>query len=166
MVVAQATKLNSAIAGTPLTMRARRTNTVFPDFMRTLNTMWLPSYLPYLAAAYADLGQYDDAWRCSSEAIAAVEKTKERVYKSVVLHIVGQIALKSPQPDAAKAQAYFERALTVARQQQTKSWELRAAMSMARLWRDQGKRGEGPRTARSSLGLVHRRFQHARPERG
>ena len=69
-----------------------------------------------------------------------MEKTKERVYKSVVLHIVGQIALKSPQPDAAKAQAYFERALTVARQQQTKSWELRAAMSMARLWRDQGKR--------------------------
>jgi hypothetical protein len=66
VVVAQATRLKSAIAGT-----ARRTNTVFPDFMRTLNTIWLPSYL-------ADLGQYDDAWRCSSEAIAAVEKTKER----------------------------------------------------------------------------------------
>ena len=42
----------------------------------------------------------------------------------------------------AKAQAYFERALAVARQQQAKSWELRAAMSMARLWRDQGKRDE------------------------
>ena len=41
-----------------------------------------------------------------------------------------------------KAQAYFERALAVARQQQTKSWELRAAMSMARLWRDQGKQDE------------------------
>ena len=41
-----------------------------------------------------------------------------------------------------KAQAYFERALIVARQQQAKSWELRAAMSMARLWRDQGKREE------------------------
>ena len=45
-------------------------------------------------------------------------------------------------PDAAKAEAYFERALAVARQQQAKSWELRAAMSMARLWRDQGKRDE------------------------
>jgi predicted ATPase len=44
--------------------------------------------------------------------------------------------------DATKAQAYFERALTVARAQQAKSWELRAAMSMARLWRDQGKREE------------------------
>ena len=38
-----------------------------------------------------------------------------------------------------KSRKYFDRALAVARQQQTKSWELRAAMSMARLWRDQGK---------------------------
>jgi predicted ATPase len=38
-----------------------------------------------------------------------------------------------------KAEAYFDRALAVARQQQAKSWELRAAMSLARLWRDQGK---------------------------
>jgi predicted ATPase len=45
----------------------------------------------------------------------------------------------SSQPDMAKAETYFERALEVARQQQAKSWELRAAMSMARLWRDQGK---------------------------
>jgi predicted ATPase len=46
----------------------------------------------------------------------------------------------SPEPDPARAEAYFDRALAVARQQQAKSWELRAAMSMARLWRDQGKR--------------------------
>jgi predicted ATPase len=46
----------------------------------------------------------------------------------------------SPKPDAAKAEAYFEHALAVARAQQAKSKELRAAMSMARLWRDQGKR--------------------------
>ena len=48
----------------------------------------------------------------------------------------------SPEPDVAKAETYFERALAVAREQQAKSWELRAAMSMARLWRDQGKRNE------------------------
>ena len=54
----------------------------------------------------------------------------------------GDIALMLPEPDLAKAEAYFERALAVARQQQAKSWELRAAMSMARLWRDQGKRDE------------------------
>jgi hypothetical protein len=56
-----------------------------------------------------------------------------------VHRIAGEIALMSPEPDAAKAEAYLERALTVARRQQAKSWELRAAMSMARLWRDQGK---------------------------
>jgi predicted ATPase len=56
-----------------------------------------------------------------------------------VHRIAGEIALKSPAPDTEKAQKYFERALTVARQQQAKSWELRAATSMARLWRDQGK---------------------------
>ena len=53
--------------------------------------------------------------------------------------VAGEIALKSPEPDTAKAEAYFERALAVARAQQAKSWELRAAMSMARLWRDQDK---------------------------
>jgi predicted ATPase len=57
-----------------------------------------------------------------------------------VNRVAGEITLMSPEPDAAKAEAYFERALAVARQQQAKSWELRAAMSMARLWRDQGKR--------------------------
>jgi predicted ATPase len=57
----------------------------------------------------------------------------------------------SPEPDAAKAEACFERALAVARQQQAKSWELRAAVSIARLWRDQGK----SRQARELLGPVY-----------
>jgi predicted ATPase len=46
----------------------------------------------------------------------------------------------SPEPDAAKAQAHFERAIAIARAQNAKSWELRAATSLARLWRDHGKR--------------------------
>ena len=53
--------------------------------------------------------------------------------------MAGEIGMLDENPDLAKAEAYFERALAVARQQQAKSWELRAAMSMARLWRDQGK---------------------------
>jgi predicted ATPase len=64
------------------------------------------------------------------------------VWEAEVHRISGEIALKSPEPDIAKAQVNFESALAVAREQQAKSWELRAAMSMARLWRDQGKRGE------------------------
>ena len=54
--------------------------------------------------------------------------------------VAGEIALNSPEQDDNRVQMYFERALSVARQQQARSWELRAAMSMARLWRDQGKR--------------------------
>ena len=53
--------------------------------------------------------------------------------------MAGEIALISPERDTAKAVAYFEQALTIARQQQAKSWELRAAMSLARLWRSQGE---------------------------
>jgi predicted ATPase len=105
-------------------------------------TSWLPTWLSYLAKANADLRQFEDAVRCIGEAIVAVERTKERWWEAEVNRVAGEIALKTPETDAAKAEAYFERALAVARQQQAKSWELRAAMSMARLWRDQGKRDE------------------------
>jgi predicted ATPase len=98
--------------------------------------------LSYWAGAYADLGQFEDAWRCIADAITAIETSKERWSEADVNRVAGEIALKSPQAAAAKAEAYFQRALAVAREQQAKSWELRAAMSMARLWRDQGKRDE------------------------
>jgi class 3 adenylate cyclase/predicted ATPase len=103
-------------------------------------TMWLPMYLQYLARAYGELGKFDDAWRCIGEAITAVEITKESWCEAEIHRTAGEIALISPGLKAAKAEAYFERSLAVARQQQAKSLELRAAMSMARLWRDQGKR--------------------------
>jgi predicted ATPase len=74
--------------------------------------------------------------------MTTVETTKEKWCEADIHRIAGEIALKSPEPDAAKAEAYFERALAVARAQQAKSWELRAATSMARLWCDQGKREE------------------------
>ncbi len=105
----------------------------------TGSTAFVPFYLSYLASAYAELGQFNDAWRCISEAMTAVETTKERWWEAEVNRTAGEIALLSPEPDAAKAEAHFEHALTVARQQQAKSLELRAAMSLARLWRDQGK---------------------------
>jgi len=71
-----------------------------------------------------------------------VETAKEKLWETEIHRTAGEIALLSSQPDAAKAEAYFERALAVARAQQARSWELRASMSMARLWRDQGKRDE------------------------
>jgi hypothetical protein len=89
--------------------------------------------------AHADLRQFDDAWRCIDEAIRMIERTKERWWEAEVNRIAGEIALLSPERDTAKAETYFERALSVARQQQAKSWELRAAMSLARLWPRSGE---------------------------
>jgi predicted ATPase len=105
-------------------------------------TAFMPLTLSYLARAYTTIDQFDDAWCSIDEAMTAVETTKERWWEPEINRWAGEIALKSPERDGAKAQAYFERALAVARAQQAKSWELRAAMSMARLWRDQGKRDE------------------------
>jgi predicted ATPase len=96
-------------------------------------------YESCLAKAHAELGQFVDAWRCIGEATRAVEATKETMFEAEVYRIAGEIALKSLEPDVAKGQAYFERAIAVARKQQAKCWELRAATSLARLWRDQGK---------------------------
>ena len=73
------------------------------------------------------------------EAIEEMEKGGEVQHQAEINRVAGEIALLSPEPDVAKAEAYFERALSVARQQQAKSWELRASMSLARLWRSQGK---------------------------
>jgi predicted ATPase len=109
-------------------------------YRTTGSTIYLTLYLPRLARAHAELGQFEEAWRCIGEAMTAVETTKEKWCEAEVHRVAGEIALKSPEPYATKAQAYFERALSVARAQQAKSWELRAATSMARLWRDQGKR--------------------------
>ena len=106
----------------------------------TGGTLWIPLHVSLLATAYADLGQFDDAWRCIDEAVTEVEMTKEKLWEAEIHRMAGDIALMSPERGAAKGEAYFERALAVARTQQAKSWELRAAMSMARLWRDQGKR--------------------------
>ena len=102
-------------------------------------TLYEPWHLWYLAMAYAELGQPDDARHCIDDAIDKVERSKEKWCEAEVYRIAGEVTLKSPAPDTKKAEKYFDRALAVARQQQSKYWELRAAMSMARLWRDQGK---------------------------
>ena len=108
----------------------------------TGNTMWTPLFLSYLAWANGKIGRLDEAWTNIREAMTAVETTKERWCEAEINRIAGEIVLKSPLSDAPKAEAYFERALAVAREQQAKFWELRAAMSMVRLWSGQGKRDE------------------------
>jgi predicted ATPase len=105
----------------------------------TGSTVLMPLYLAFLARAHAECDQFIDARRCIGEALTTIGATKERWWEANINRTAGEIALKSPEPNLTKAEAYFERALAVARQQQSKSWELRAAVSLARLWRSQGK---------------------------
>ena len=120
-------------------------------FRATGSTWSLPFRLACLAKSHTELGQFEDAWRCIEEAITAVKETGERWCEAEVNRVAGEIALLSPGPEKAKAEEYFDRALEIARAQQAKSWELRASMSLARLWRDQGKRDE----AREMLAPVY-----------
>jgi predicted ATPase len=115
------------------------------------STIFTPEHEFMLAIGHADSGRFDDAWRCIDNAMTAMHATKERWCEAEAHRVAGEITLKSPQRDVAKAQAYFEHSLSLARAQQAKSWELRAATSSARLLNDQGKR----QTARDLLAPIH-----------
>jgi predicted ATPase len=117
----------------------------------TGSTMWVPFFLSHLARAQIEHRKLEDAWHSIDEAITAVETTKERWCEAEVYGTAGEITLLAPEPEPAKAEEYFARALAVARYQQAKSWELRTAISLARLWCDQGKRDE----ARNLLAPVY-----------
>ena len=103
-------------------------------------TASVPFFQSYLAMAHAMLGQYEESLHHINQAMATIETTGERVWTAEVHRLAGEIALLSPSSDVAEAQAHFERAISTARQQQAKSWELRASISLTRLWRDQGQR--------------------------
>ena len=87
------------------------------------------------------MGQVDEVMPLLAKALAIVDTTGERHTEAELHRLYGVLLLRQ----AAKAQAAeacFQRALDVARRQQAKWWELRAAMSLARLWQQQGKRAE------------------------
>jgi class 3 adenylate cyclase/predicted ATPase len=154
------TALGTAVRGSLFAVSGKASNAVLAitsgitSLRSTGATLYEPWNLSNLARAYAELGQLDEARRCIDDAIDKVERSKEKWCEAEVHRIAGEIALKSLAPDTEKAEKCFDHALAVARQQQTKSWELRAAMSMARLWRDQGK----PQQAHELLAPVYSWF--------
>jgi len=108
-------------------------------FRSTGSTYMTSGGLSLLAKSHADLGQIEKASPFIDEAKSVIKGNGETWFEANVHLIAGDIALKLPQPYAGEAETHFERALAVSRNQQAKSWELRAATSMARLWRAQGK---------------------------
>jgi predicted ATPase/class 3 adenylate cyclase len=116
------------------------------------------SYLVLLAKAHGNVGQAEEGLAILAEGLAAVEKTKQRAYEAELYRLKGELLLQSgaqrpesevftppaalPMLHVAEAEACFQQALDIARRQQAKSWELRAATSLSRLWQQQGKRTE------------------------
>ena len=104
----------------------------------------LPWYLALLAGAYGIVGQTAEGLDAIAEALAQVASTNERFYEAEIYRVKGELLLKQGGPDsAAGAETCFRQALDIARAQSAKSWELRAATSLARLWSEQGRRTEG-----------------------
>jgi predicted ATPase len=122
----------------------------------TGSTLWVPCYLSHLAHASALAGDGEEAARRIGEAMAAVATSKATWCEAEVHRMAGEIALMRTGSDrhAAEAEACFGRALAIARAQRARAWELRAATSLARQWRDKGK----SRKASDLLGPVYASF--------
>ena len=88
------------------------------------------------------MGQVDEGLHLVTEALAVVDTTGERYYEAELHRLHGELLLRQALLEAQAAEACFQQALEVARRQQAKSWELRAATSLSRLWQQQGKKAK------------------------
>jgi predicted ATPase len=101
---------------------------------------WRPSHLAHLGDACRIARRWPAALGHLAEAQRLAEETEERCFQAETLRLRGDVLLATG--DAAAAEAGYHEAMTIAQQQSAKLWELRAATSLARLWRDQGRRSE------------------------
>ena len=104
--------------------------------------MTVPYLYTLLADVCAHLGRTADGLQALTEAYTVVEQHDERLWEAEVCRLRGVLLLRQPETPAAEAEAWLQRALDVARRQEAKALELRAAMSLARLWQQQGKRAD------------------------
>jgi predicted ATPase len=102
-------------------------------------------FLVLLAEAYGQAGQAEERLRLLAEALAHVDSTGEHYYAAEVYRLQGELLLRQAIPDEVQAETCLHQALDIARQQQAKSWELRAAVSLSRLWQ---RRGNAPKPIR------------------
>jgi predicted ATPase len=102
----------------------------------------VPYYCTLLADVAAHLGHPDDGLQALVEAHTLMEQQEERYWEAEVCRLRGVALLRQPGTPPAEAETWLQRALDVARRQEAKSLELRAAMSLSRLWQQQGKQAE------------------------
>jgi len=99
-----------------------------------------PYYLALLADSYRTTGQIEEALHALTQARALVDKSGGNWYEADVHRLQGEFLLLQSSDNQAEAETCFQQAMTIAQNQQAKSWELRAATNLARLWQQQGKR--------------------------
>jgi predicted ATPase len=99
-------------------------------------------WLALLAEAYRDIDQPEEGLCLVAEALDHVAQTGIVYYEPELHRLEGELGLRRDQADAQKAEACFHLAVEIARSQRAKSWELRAATSLARLWGERGRRAE------------------------
>jgi adenylate cyclase len=116
----------------------------FADWQATGTKAWASMYLGMLADACLEAGQLEQAQAAMDEALVAVRQSGERMVEAELHRLQGEVRLA--QGDEDKAEACFRRAVAVAREQEARSWELRATMSLARLLGQQGRAEEGRST--------------------
>ena len=104
--------------------------------------MAVSHWLVLLAEAYGRAGQTEEGLHLLAEALTHVDTTGESHYTVEVYWLKGELLLRQAIPDEVQAEICLHQALDIARRQQTRSWELRAATSLARLWQQHGKRAE------------------------
>ncbi len=114
----------------------------FAAVLATGQTLARPLCLVLLAEAAGHVGQIAEGLRFLAEALMALEASGRGDLLGEVYRLQGEFLLRQAIPDTAQAEACFQQALSIARRRQAKSWELRAAMSLSRLWQRQGKREE------------------------
>jgi predicted ATPase len=107
--------------------------------------LWQPYHLTVLGELYGSIGQIDRGLGLLAEALALMQTNGEHWYEAEAQRLRGELLLQRPTPAIRQAETCFQQALALARQQGAKSWELRSAMSLSRLWQQQGKRYEARR---------------------
>jgi predicted ATPase len=116
--------------------------------------MFVPCFCTWLAEIATHLGHPEDARQALAEAYTLLEQHEERFWEAEVYRLQGVLLLQQPGTPQEEAEPWLQQALDVARRQQAKSLELRAAMSLSRLWQQQGKRAE----ARALLAPIYNWF--------
>jgi predicted ATPase/energy-coupling factor transporter ATP-binding protein EcfA2 len=116
--------------------------------------MALPYYHSMLGDAYAKAGRYEDARLELDEGLRMVETNDERFQEAELHRLKGETLLAESPNHAAAAEELFHHAIQIARRQNSKSWDLRSTLSLARLWQQQGRRDE----ARDALSAVYGTF--------